>query len=169
MIDEINDAKSSLLLMRTVAVDRATASKLLYAMKQRNAFSLGTLLDPCASSASIVSVEALSSAAIKNDLQGRRAHAVRGDSTHLRNDDLRDREIAYSATCGLCQQTRLAPGLSMAAEFLPNCRFAEVPELLVVFERGRRCGYTRCRCWFAWASRSLVNRPNATASKRPVI
>ena len=59
------DANSSLFLMRIIASDRAAASKLLDAMKQRNASSLGTLLDPGASPASIVSVDVLSPAAIK--------------------------------------------------------------------------------------------------------
>ena len=65
MIYEIKDAKSSLFLMRAVAADRAAASKLLDAMKQRNAPSLGTLLDPSARPSSIVSVDVLSPSEIK--------------------------------------------------------------------------------------------------------
>jgi septal ring factor EnvC (AmiA/AmiB activator) len=65
MIYEIKDAKSSLFLMRAVAADRAAASKLLDAMKQRNAPSLGTLLDASARPSSIVSVDVLSPSEIK--------------------------------------------------------------------------------------------------------
>ena len=64
-VERVTDETSSLRLMRMVSADRAAASKLLEAMKQRNAYSLGTLLDPGASPASIVSVEVLSPAAIK--------------------------------------------------------------------------------------------------------
>ena len=47
----VKDANSSLVMMRIVAVDRVAASKLLDAMKQRNASTLATLLDPTASPA----------------------------------------------------------------------------------------------------------------------
>jgi hypothetical protein len=65
LLAELKDAKSSLFLMRIVAADRAAASKLLDAMKQRNASSLGTLLDAASSPVSIVSVDVLSPSAIK--------------------------------------------------------------------------------------------------------
>ena len=65
LLAHLKDAQSSLSLMRVVAADRAAASKLLDAMKQRNATSLGMLLDPASSPASIVSVDALSVSAIK--------------------------------------------------------------------------------------------------------